>query len=71
MGGDQLTQLIIEYISKNGGFIAFVIVLLSIAIIAIAVGITFTIIMKARKPKEAGAAIEAPIENKDGDKGNE
>lgn len=52
MGGDQLEHLINEYISRNIGFIVFVVILLIISLGAIVFGIVKTSIAKSKDKKE-------------------
>lgn len=49
MGGDQLDQLISEYLKQNGGFIAFMIVLASLCVIAIIAGIVLHFIINRKQ----------------------
>lgn len=52
MGGDQLKQLISEYINRNIGFIVLVAILIFISIAAIVTGITMNAIAKSKEKKE-------------------
>lgn len=52
MGGDQLSQLISEYINRNIGFIVLVAILIFISIAAIVTGITMNAIAKSKEKKE-------------------
>ena len=52
MGGDQLKQLISEYINRNIGFIVLVAILIFISIVAIVTGITMNAIAKSKEKKE-------------------
>lgn len=52
MGGDQLNQLISEYINRNIGFIVLVAILIFISIAAIVTGITMNAIAKSKEKKE-------------------
>ncbi len=52
MGGDQLNQLISEYINRNIGFIVLVAILIFISIAAIVTGITMSAIAKSKEKKE-------------------
>lgn len=52
MGGDQLNQLISEYINRNIGFIVLVAILIFISIAAIVTGITMNTIAKSKEKKE-------------------
>ena len=52
MGGDQLNQLISEYINRNIGFIVLIAILIFISIAAIVTGITMNAIAKSKEKKE-------------------
>ena len=52
MGGDQLNQLISEYINNNIGNFIFAFVIMALALITIIAGIVLTIVFSVRKPKE-------------------
>lgn len=53
MGGDQLNQLISEYLSRNIGFIVFVAILIVISIAAIVFGIVMNAISNKKEKKMA------------------
>ena len=64
MGGDQLNQLISEYINNNLGFIVFVCIVLFLCFAAIIFGIVMSIIQKSRQPKEV--VENASLNNEEG-----
>ena len=64
MGGDQLEQLINEYLSKNGGFIALIIVLASLCVIAIVAGLILSFVIKDKNPEPAFVENVSMDENK-------
>ena len=75
MDGDQLTQIISEYIKQNRGFIALVIFLISISLIIIIAGIVLSIIRKNKEKQivtetVSNANLETNSVNKEGDNNN-
>lgn len=75
MDGDQLTQIISEYIKQNRGFIVFVIFLISISLLIIIAGIVLSII-RTNKEKQivketvSNTNLETNSVNKEGDNNN-
>lgn len=63
MGGDQLNQLISEYISRNIGFIVFVAILIVISIAAIVFGIVMNAISNKKEKKMASGETEGGSTN--------
>ena len=75
MDGDQLTQIISEYIKQNRGFIVMVIFLISISLLIIIAGIVLSIISKNKekqivKETVSNANLETNSVNKEGDNNN-
>ena len=75
MDGDQLTQIISEYIKQNSGFIAMVIFLISISLVIIIAGIVLSIIRNNKekqivKETVSNANLETNSVNKEGDNNN-
>lgn len=75
MDGDQLTQIISEYIKQNRGFIALVIFLISISLIIIIAGIVLSIIRNNKekqivKETVSNTNLETNSVNKEGDNNN-
>lgn len=75
MDGDQLTQIISEYIKQNSGFIVMVIFLISISLLIIIAGIVLSIINKNKekqivKETVSNANLETNSVNKEGDNNN-
>ena len=75
MDGDQLTQIISEYIKQNSGFIVMVIFLISISLVIIIAGIVLSIINKNKekqivKETVSNANLETNSVNKEGDNNN-
>lgn len=75
MDGDQLTQIISEYIKQNSGFIVMVIFLISISLLIIIAGIVLSIISKNKekqivKETVSNANLETNSVNKEGDNNN-
>ena len=75
MDGDQLTQIISEYIKQNRGFIAMVIFLISISLVIIIAGIVLSIIRNNKEKQIAKETVsntnlETNSVNKEGDNNN-
>lgn len=75
MDGDQLTQIISEYIKQNSGFIVMVIFLISISLLIIIAGIVLSIIRKNKEKQivtetVSNANLETNSVNKEGDNNN-
>ena len=75
MDGDQLSQIISEYIKQNRGFIALVIFLISISLIIIIAGIVLSIIRNNKekqivKETVSNTNLETNSVNKEGDNNN-
>lgn len=75
MDGDQLTQIISEYIKQNRGFIALVIFLISISLVIIIAGIVLSIIRNNKekqivKETVSNTNLETNSVNKEGDNNN-
>ena len=75
MDGDQLTQIISEYIKQNRGFSALVILLISISIVIIIAGIVLSIIRNNKekqivKETVSNTNLETNSVNKEGDNNN-
>ena len=75
MDGDQLTQIISEYIKQNRGFIVFVIFLISISLLIIIAGIVLSIIRNNKekqivKETISNTNLETNSVNKEGDNNN-
>ena len=75
MDGDQLTQIISEYIKQNSGFIAMVIFLISISLVIIIAGIVLSIIRNNKekqivKETVSNTNLETNSVNKEGDNNN-
>lgn len=75
MDGDQLTQIISEYIKQNRGFIVMVIFLISISLLIIIAGIVLSIIRKNKEKQivtetVSNANLETNSVNKEGDNNN-
>lgn len=75
MDGDQLTQIISEYIKQNRGFIVFVIFLISISLLIIIAGIVLSIIRNNKekqivKETVSNTNLETNSVNKEGDNNN-
>ena len=75
MDGDQLTQIISEYIKQNRGFIALVIFLISISLLIIIAGIVLSIIRNNKekqivKENVSNTNLETNSVNKEGDNNN-
>ena len=75
MDGDQLTQIISEYIKQNSGFIVMVIFLISISLLIIIAGIVLSIIRKNKekqivKETVSNTNLETNSVNKEGDNNN-
>ena len=75
MDGDQLTQIISEYIKQNRGFIALVIFLISISLVIIIAGIVLSIIRNNKekqivKETVSNTNLETNSVNKQGDSNN-
>lgn len=75
MDGDQLTQIISEYIKQNRGFIAMVIFLISISLVIIIAGIVLSIIRNNKekqivKETVSNTNLETNSVNKEGDNNN-
>ena len=76
MDGDQLTQIISEYIKQNSGFIVMVIFLISISLLIIIAGIVLSIIRKNKEKQIVTETVnntnlETNNVNKEGDNDNE
>ena len=75
MDGDQLTQIISEYIKQNRGFIVMVIFLISISLLIIIAGIVLSIIRNNKekqivKETVSNTNLETNNANKEGDNNN-
>lgn len=75
MDGDQLTQIISEYIKQNRGFIAMVIFLISISLVIIIAGIVLSIIRNNKekqivKETVSNTNLETNSVNKEGNNNN-
>lgn len=75
MDGDQLTQIISEYIKQNSGFIVMVIFLISISLLIIIAGIVLSIIRKNKEKQIVTETVnntnlETNSVNKEGDNNN-
>ena len=75
MDGDQLTQIISEYIKQNSGFIVMVIFLISISLLIIIAGIVLSIIRNNKekqivKETVSNTNLETNSVNKEGDNNN-
>ena len=75
MDGDQLTQIISEYIKQNRGFIVMVIFLVSISLLIIIAGIVLSIIRKNKEKQIVTETVnntnlETNSVNKEGDNNN-